>query len=78
MLLISCDAQTNIVFKPVGNCAIQDNGNPVCIYSGGKETPCDTGVCAYSEEKTHPTRTLTLSITLFGGLAPLEENRLHD
>ena len=30
-----------------GNCAIRDNGKPVCIYSNGH---CSVGVCAYSDD----------------------------
>ncbi len=33
-----------------GNCALVDDGTPVCIYSGGKDAPCDTGVCAASDD----------------------------
>lgn len=30
-----------------GNCALRDNGKPVCIYSNGA---CNVGVCAYSDD----------------------------
>ena len=35
-----------------GNCVLKD-GNPVCIYSGGQVTHCDTAVCATSEDWVH-------------------------
>ena len=37
-----------------GNCAINDDGTPVCIYSNGR---CSVGVCAYSEDWVHWTKT---------------------
>ena len=40
-----------------GNCALDEQGHPVCIYSGGKATPCDTGVCAYSTDWVHWNKT---------------------
>jgi hypothetical protein len=33
-----------------GNCAIRDDGSPVCIYSNGH---CSIGVCAYSTDWIH-------------------------
>jgi hypothetical protein len=41
-----------------GNCAIRDNGNPVCIYSNGK---CSIGVCAYSEDWVHWNKTACMT-----------------
>ena len=36
-----------------GNCALDDRGDPVCVYTGGREAPCDTGVCATSRDWIH-------------------------
>ncbi|KAH8058342.1 beta-fructofuranosidase [Aureococcus anophagefferens] len=35
-----------------GNCALDDRGDPVCVYTGGRAAPCDTGVCATSGAPT--------------------------
>ena len=41
-----------------GNCAINDDGSPVCIYSNGR---CDIGVCAYSTDWVHWSKTACMT-----------------
>ena len=41
-----------------GNCAIDDDGSPVCIYSNGR---CDIGVCAYSTDWVHWSKTACMT-----------------
>lgn len=50
---IDADSEWDAIAVYSGNCAIDDDGHPVCIYSGGHEQPCDTGVCAYSHDWIH-------------------------
>ena len=40
-----------------GNCVLDDAGVAVCIYSGARLQPCDTGTCAYSQDWLHWTKT---------------------
>ena len=44
---VDADSQWDSVGVFSGNCALRDNGKPVCIYSNGR---CDVGVCAYSDD----------------------------
>ena len=44
---IDADSEWDAVGVFSGNCAIRDNGKPVCIYSNGA---CNVGVCAYSDD----------------------------
>jgi hypothetical protein len=41
-----------------GNCAIRDNGKPMCIYSNGH---CSIGVCAYSNDWVHWNKTACMT-----------------
>ena len=41
-----------------GNCALRDDGKPVCIYSNGH---CSIGVCAYSEDWVHWSKTACMT-----------------
>eukprot|EP00948_MAST-09A_sp_MAST-9A-sp1_P003308 g3308.t1 len=50
---IDSDSEWDNVAVWSGNCVIADTGNPVCIYSGGKNKACDTGVCATSSDWIH-------------------------
>ena len=47
---IDADSEWDALAVWSGNCILDDDGHPVCIYSGGRTNPCDTGVCAYSKD----------------------------
>lgn len=50
---IDSDSPYDAVAVFSGNCVVRDSGDPVCIYSGGTIAPCDTGVCATSNDWVH-------------------------
>ena len=55
---IESDSPSDRMAVYSGNCMLHhDTGHPVCIYSGGRDRPCDTGVCASSSDWIHWNKT---------------------
>jgi beta-fructofuranosidase len=50
---INADSAADALCVFSGNCAIDDNGTTVCIYTSCRNASCDTGTCAYSSDWVH-------------------------
>mmetsp|Transcript_12315 Transcript_12315/g.43408 ORF Transcript_12315/g.43408 Transcript_12315/m.43408 type:complete len:625 (+) Transcript_12315:47-1921(+) len=50
---VEADSEWDALGVFSGNCVLRDHAGIVCIYSGFKRVPCDTGVCAYSSDWVH-------------------------